>query len=105
MNISFQYLYRDAGNFKSWGEVVFSNRNNHDVHQLEQQARNVLIDSEFFVASKANIPCLQFQKYIESLDHDWHEFHSFQLSTDKPNDLCSRDIVVFIESLRDASKM
>jgi hypothetical protein len=27
------------------------------------------------------------------------------LSTDKPNDPCSRDIVVFIESLRDASKI
>ena len=105
MNICFQYLYRDAGNFKNWGEVVFSNRNNHDARQLEKQARNVLIDSEFFVADKADIPSLQFQEYIEPLDHDWHEFHSFQLSTDKPNDPCSRDIVVFIESLRDASKI
>lgn len=105
MNICFQYLYRDAGNFKNWGEVIFSNRKNHGAHQLEKQARNVLIDSEFFVADKADIPSLQFQDHIEHLDHDWHEFHSFRLSTDKPNDPCSRDIVTFIEYLRDASKL
>jgi hypothetical protein len=26
-NIKFIYLYRDAGNYKNWGEVVFYNKN------------------------------------------------------------------------------
>ncbi len=26
MNIAFEYLYRDAGNYKNWNTVVFSNR-------------------------------------------------------------------------------
>jgi hypothetical protein len=25
MSVRFEYLYRDAGNFKNWGEVVFFN--------------------------------------------------------------------------------
>lgn len=25
MNIRFEYLYRDHGNLKNWGEIVFSN--------------------------------------------------------------------------------
>ena len=100
MNIRFEYLYRDAGNFKNWGEIIFSNKNNYDADYLEKQARAVLIDKEFFSANKANIPNLQFHKYIESLDHGWHEFYSFQPSSEETNDLCDRDIVEFIESLK-----
>jgi hypothetical protein len=44
MNIRFEYLYRDAGNFKKWGEVIFSNKNNRDANDLEKQAKSVLID-------------------------------------------------------------
>lgn len=105
MNICFEYLYRDAGNFKNWGVVIFSNKNNSDARYLEQQAIKVLIDREFFVAYKADVPNLHFKEYVESLDHDWHEFHSFKPSTDRPNDSCSRDIVEFIESLKYASKI
>lgn len=105
MNICFEYLYRDAGNFKNWGEVVFSNRNNYDASYLEKKARAVLIDKEFFVVNKAGIPNLKFREHIASLDHGWHEFHSFQTSTARPNDSSSRDIVEFIESLKCASKI
>lgn len=105
MNIRFEYLYRDAGNFKNWGELVFKNKDNHNIHNLEKQARNVLIDNEYFVADKANIPNLQFQEHIEALDHNWHEFHSFQLSTSRADDSCGRDILEFIESLKSASKI
>ena len=100
MNIRFEYLYRDAGNFKNWGEIIFSNKNNYDADYLEKQVRAVLIDKEFFSTNKANIPNLQFHQYILSLDHDWHEFYSFQLSSEKTTDLYTRDIVEFIESLK-----
>lgn len=80
--------------------IIFSNKNEYDAIYLEKQARAVLIDKEFFSANKANIPNLQFHQYIESLDHDWHEFYSFQPSSEKANDLCARDIVEFIEALK-----
>jgi len=47
MNIRFEYLYRDAGNFKNWGEIIFSNKNNYDADYLEKQVRAVLIDKGF----------------------------------------------------------
>ncbi len=105
MNISFEYLYRDTGNFKKWGEVIFSNKNNLDVNYLERQVRSVLIDKEFFVAKKASVPNLQFQEYIEALDHGWHEFYSVLPSVVNPNDPGGRDILEFIESLRCASEI
>lgn len=104
MNICFEYLYRDAGNFKNWGEVIFANKNNYDTSYLEKMVRGVLIDKEFFVVNKLGIPNLQFRDHIASLDHEWHEFHAFQTSTSRPNDSKSRDIVEFIRSLKCASK-
>ena len=105
MNIRFEYLYRDAGNFKNWGEVVFSNKENKDAEILEARARQKLIDGEYFVVAIANVPSLNFKEYVESLDHGWHEFGSFKNCSEKPSDLVSRDIDEFIQSLADASKI
>ena len=100
MNIRFIYLYRDAGNFKNWGEVIFENKNNYDAGHLEKQIRTILIDQEFFVADKLDIPILRFQEHIDRLDHDWHEFHSFEPTFFEQTDTLSRDVSNFIESLR-----
>ena len=105
MNVCFEYLYRDAGNFKNWGKIIFSNRKGHSAHYLKQQARKVLIDGEFFVADKANVPNLQFEEHITTLDHDWYEFYSFEPSIISPNDSLGRDIEAFIEVLKYASKI
>lgn len=50
MNICLTYLYRDAGNYKYWGEVVFSNPDGTDPATLETEARRHLIDGHWFVA-------------------------------------------------------
>ena len=60
MNILFEYLYRDAGNYKNWGEVVFSNRENMNAAELNEQAKTILLDQDFFYADKAKIPDLYF---------------------------------------------
>jgi len=74
MNIRFEYLYRDAGNFKKWGDIVFSNPHNIDIHFATLIAEKVLIDKTYFVAIKAYIPDLHFIDYVAEIDHDWHEF-------------------------------
>jgi hypothetical protein len=103
MNIRFEYLYRDAGNFKNWGEVVFSNPHDVPADVAASVAEKVLIDRTFFVANKAGVPDLHFAEYNEELDHGWHEVHAF-LPTDEPsNDTRTRNIEEFIESLRSAS--
>lgn len=104
MNVRFEYLYRDAGNFKNWGEIVFSNARNFNVDHVTAMAERVLIESTYFVASQADVPDLHFDEYNEKLDHGWHEFHAFQGTDDATTDLQKRDVEKFIESLQRASK-
>ena len=105
MNVRFEYLYRDAGNFKSWGEIVFSNLRNISSDLVAEMAADVLIDHAYFVASKASVPDLHFSEHDEELDHGWHEVHTFQSTDDAPNDSQGRDIEEFIESLQCASRI
>ncbi|MCK5538388.1 MAG: hypothetical protein KAI79_16290 [Bacteroidales bacterium] len=100
MNINFNYLYRDAGNYKNWGEVVFTNKKNIEPKSLEKNVRKILIDGEFFIAEMAGLEKLNFPEYIEEIDHDWHEFHSLENTEENSNDQNNRDIVDFIEHLQ-----
>ncbi|MBI2289826.1 MAG: hypothetical protein HYU73_05710 [Betaproteobacteria bacterium] len=103
MNVRFEYLYRDSGNFKNWGEVVFSNPRGVPANIVGAMAEQVLIDRTFFSAAKADVPDLHFADHNEDLDHGWHETHAF-LPTDEPsNDVRNRNIEEFVESLRCAS--
>ncbi len=103
MNVKFEYLYRDAGNNKIWGEVVFSNSKNIDFKVLDTHIRKLLIDHEFFIAQKSNLPRLSFQISDQKLDHDWYEYSSIDGTTDHENDIYNRDIKEFIGSLKQAS--
>ena len=99
MNICFSYLYRDAGNSKNWGEVIFSNMDNIEVGVLEREIRKVIIEEMYFVARKVDIPEVMFEKHIASLDHDWHEFNSLANTIEGSDDIDIRDIKDFVESL------
>jgi hypothetical protein len=105
MNVRFEYLYRDAGNFKNWGEIVFSNPRNINADLVASMAEKVLIDQAYFLASKAGVPDLHFEEHDEDLDHDWHEFYAFQATDEAPNDPQGRDVEEFIESLQNASQI
>ncbi len=107
MNVRFEYLYRDYGNFKNRGEIIFANPNNLTTDDITKMAGDVLIQEASFVAYKANVPDLHFKEYgyDEELDHGWHEFHLFALTEETPNDLLGRNIEEFIKSLRLASKI
>jgi hypothetical protein len=105
MNIRFEYLYRDAGNFKNWGEIVFSNPHNLNADFVSTMAEKILIDGAYFVASKAGVLDLHVETYDEDLDHGWHEFYSFQSTDEAPNDPQERNVEEFIESLQHASQI
>jgi hypothetical protein len=105
MNVRFEYLYRDAGNFKNWGEVVFANPRNISAGRVAAIAEKSLrIDNLYFVASELNVPNLHFSERNEKLDHDWHEVHAFQATDDAPNDPQGRNFEEFIELLQRASR-
>jgi len=100
MNILLTYLYRDAGNYKQWGEVVFTNADGTDPAALEAEARRYLIDGHWFVAEDTGVPDLRPDEWDDELDHDWHEFHSFAETEVPPDDVRNRDIADFLQDLR-----
>jgi len=42
MNVRFEYLYRDEGNFKNWGEIVFFNPRNINAVLVAAMAEGVV---------------------------------------------------------------
>ncbi len=88
MNIKFNYLYRDAANYKTFGFVVFSNPDGIDLNQLEKLIQNKLLDGEFFEPKRFGIPHLRHLDFPFDLelDHDWNEFHSVEKTTEMPTD-------------------
>lgn len=77
---TFDYRYRDAGNFKANGRIWLRGR-------LSANQRSIILASleagEFFVAEQVGVPTLYAQLYEWSNgssikdDHCWHEFVAF----------------------------
>ncbi|MCB2204814.1 hypothetical protein KQI65_08690 [bacterium] len=100
MNIRFEYMYRDAANYKLRDDVVFANRNNLSVDALTTEIQKGLIDGEFFVAEDVGIPPLKFERYDPDLDHGWHWFSEVSLTDDQVTDSEGRDISELISALQ-----
>lgn len=74
----FEYLYRDAGNFKAHGALLLQGvLSDADIALLRGQ----LDGGEFFIAEQIGVPTLYQQLWDEcdcepsdEMDHVWHEF-------------------------------
>jgi hypothetical protein len=84
MNVCFEYLYRDAANYKNWGEVILEAEIDTDILEIENKVRDALIDGEFFVAENTELPTLYFQNKKSEDDHGWHEFSAVSLTDKSP---------------------
>jgi len=93
-NIKFNYLYRDAGNYKEFGETIFTNQDSKSLQEIELAIRKNLIEGEFFIPEKWNIPRLTFDSYSPELDHDYHEFESVEVTDENQSE--SVDISTFL---------
>ena len=98
MSVVFEYLYRDAGNNKVWGEAYLSNKDKICRDELLMKIKSKLIDGEFFVAEKVGVPPLRFEKYDDKLDHGWHEFFDIRLF-DGHLESTERDITQLLDAL------
>ena len=105
MNIRFVYLYRDAGNFKNWGSVVFANPRDFNPGRLTEKANTFLFAENNFNAERAGVPDLHFPDHDYDLDHEGHEVYAFESTDEVPNDLHGRGIDTFLKSLRSASEI
>jgi hypothetical protein len=97
MNIKMTYLYRDGGNYKTWQEVVFTNRSGKTVEQLTDLIKQRLISGRFFAKSLAPVPFEYPDSHDPELDHAWLEFDSFEEVDEVAT--VSLDIDEFVASL------
>ena len=84
-NIKLNYLYRDSGNYKIYGNQIFTNPDSIKIEDIERKIKSALIDGEFFDPLKWGIEPLKFQDENEDLDHPWNEFNSISLSNEPPS--------------------
>ena len=105
-NIKFNYLYRDGSNFKSWGEVVFSNPENLTVEEIETKLLHSFLSDKQFIASQISIPekFLFANGDITKYDHCYHEFYCVEICKENPTDDLERSISDFLKSVELTSK-
>jgi hypothetical protein len=85
----FEYLYRDAANYKAWGSLLLQGQVTPE--QL-QQLKARLEGGEFFIAEQVGIPTLYEALWQQNSgptanDHVWHSFDSLRpASVDEANE-------------------
>jgi hypothetical protein len=83
-NIKFNYLYRDAGNYKIYGYEIFSNPQSAQLAEIERKIRSLLIDGEFFDPQHWKVKRLKHDDWIPELDHTWNEYESVEYTDEVP---------------------
>lgn len=85
----FEYLYRDASNYKAWGSLVL--RGGFKLSDLEI-LKSKFDAGSYFIAEQLCIPPLyaelwQYSDGPTMNDHVWHEFYSLRLANDEDTSL------------------
>ena len=105
-NIKFNYLYRDGSNYKSWGEVVFTNPNQLTLEEIETRLINAFLPDKLFIANQVFIPeqFLFISGKFTKFDHCYHEFDSVEICQENPTDDLGRSINDFLKVVEQVSK-
>lgn len=79
----FEYLYRDASNYKVWGNVILEGE---VTQQQLADIRRSLESDQYFIPEQIGVPALQEQLFAFSGgatddDHVWHEFSAIRSAT------------------------
>ncbi|MBN2803897.1 MAG: hypothetical protein JXR91_12465 [Deltaproteobacteria bacterium] len=77
MNTKITYLYRDAGNYKNWNEVIIAGQ------ITTEQITPYLLDGRCFIANETGLKDMHFTP-TNSDDHNWHEIESLEPTKDLP---------------------
>lgn len=96
MSIHFEYIYRDAGNYKNWGSVVFANPSNFSADRVQQIISSALGQWGFFSAAEAGLPDLHFSGRDAELDLPLHEYFGIRDTDEEPDDSAGRSIEEFL---------
>lgn len=83
-NLKFEYLYRSTGNYKEFGQLIFSNPNNLNSIKATSLLKSKLIDEEYFYPSKVGVP--KFSKCDFQFDTEWYEFIKISETNEAPSE-------------------
>lgn len=97
-NLKFSFLYRDAGNYKDFGEVVFANPDHLAIDEIKQQILASCNSDGCFNHRAWGLPNIRTQPYDPELDHDWYEMESVEETDEPVTD--ERTVTEFLEVVR-----
>jgi len=106
-NTKFNYLYRDAGNYKKWGSVVFANPDGLTLDSIRWALQSAFLQDGLFIAEQIRLRDVFFfaEGNTTSDDHCFHEFDGVEATLEVPHDKHSRTIGQFIvECQREAKR-
>jgi hypothetical protein len=105
-NIRFNYLHRDAGNYKKWGSVIFANPEELTSQSVASQLMDAFPEENLFIAHQIRVPEVFFytRGNATSDDHCFHEFDRIEETLEPPNDRHSRTIGEFLAETQRQSK-
>ena len=83
MNIKFNYLYRDGGNYKQNHFEIFSNAEGLSIEAIDWAIRKALIEQGWFFANEWKLRDLHLYRWDETIDHNWHEYDCVELTEEK----------------------
>jgi hypothetical protein len=72
------------GNYKVFGQVIFSNPEGLSLEDIEREIKAALTDQEFFDPATWGIPRLEFDEENPELDHGWNEVESVEPTEEEP---------------------
>ena len=81
----FEYLYRDASNYKAWGNLILRGSVKSSDFDILKEKFDA---GRYFIAEQISIPPLyselwQYSNGPSIDDHVWHEFHVLRLATEE----------------------
>lgn len=98
LNLKMNYMYRDGANYKQFGYVIFKKASFLTPNQASQKLKEKLISNEFFIPQDWGLPRLQKYAYDPEIDHEWHEFESFEWTDEDVTD--NRDLSSFLDKIQ-----
>ncbi|GEM_PF-767691 len=89
-NIKFNYLFRDARNYKSFGFVVLSNPGGKSPEEIDGDLRRCLIDGTYFYPEQVQLPVLDESE--EGLGNEYENVESDDEYGLKVRTLCAAGV-------------
>jgi len=104
-NVKFTYLYRDASNYKNWGEVIFRNPDGLQLQEIEDRLRQFLTSDDTFIANQVRIPEVFLFPPGEPTedDHCFHECASMETTDEPATDAFRRSVLEFTQECANAA--